>query len=598
MRSVSLPPLLLLIAAAGTARAGGAPHNVAVLASADRPDSVALATYYGQARAIPPENLCLLEGVPDPDVDPPGVIDAETFRTQVLEPALACVRASPWAAEIDFFVTLRGLPYHVRGDGWQASLEALLTLGATEVEGEHLWRRPPPEAGRPLWISPRFRARALYGMVSELAAGRFPPPPRHRERLPAQLQEVGEESGRMLVPVTWDLRPAFRIDGESEEQARALVDRSLASDDTAPRGLWLCMDGADDARGVRDDECAEALGLLEALGLDTVFHAWDAGLTLDVPVIAYLTGAADLRGAIDGVPFRPGAIADNITSFGAVPGNWRFGQTGEESQTSIVRFLRAGATATHGTSAEPLNAPFASAALLVLYATGYGLGDVYALTLPFLRWMNVPVGDPLAAPYARRPEVELEAPDPLYSDDLVRVRATAAEGWRIVTVALYADGFEVRTKRRETLEVRGGDLLVDAGARRLRAVAFARPLPREVEEPFSVGEIEPTPEVPGWAALEVRVEDLPRPAEGEGEGEGEADADADAGADAGEEPGVDADTAAPAKDAGTEGDPTDAAAPDAGGVSASPAAARPRDDGWCSVRPGVRLPLPLLMLRR
>ena len=170
---LALALLAAFLPAAG-AWAGGAPHNVAVLASADRADSMALMRAYAEARGIPDANLCPLEGVPDPLGDPPAPeIDAETYRVLVLEPALACLDASPWAEEIDFLVTLRGLPYHVRGDGWEASLEALLTLGGTTLEGEPLWSALPPRRDRPAYVSPLFAARALYGGVDELRAGRF-----------------------------------------------------------------------------------------------------------------------------------------------------------------------------------------------------------------------------------------------------------------------------------------------------------------------------------------------------------------------------------------------------------------------------------------
>ena len=405
----------MLLSASPQAWASGPQQGARVLAVASdaRAENLDLLRAYGQARAIPAGQRCVLSGLPDAIAQVAArTITADDYASGILAPVLDCLSSADDPGAIDFIVVMRGMPHHVTGDGWQASLEALLTVGDTTVDGAPLWSRSAAIGGRPTLLSPLYEAFVVYDLVTELRGGRFPEKPSHAalaESGPDQVLEITADGVAGVGPVAWDIRPAYRLDGGSDEGTRSLIDRSIASDFTAPDGVWMCMGGADPARGVRDRECGRALDLLEdRFGMRVARPPWTPDLAPDEPVIAYLTGAADLRGAIDGVTYLPGALTDNITSFGAVPQNWSYDEDGE-SQTSIVRFLQAGASSTHGTSAEPLNGAFASAGLMVLYAQGYTMGEAYALSLPYLRWMNVPVGDPLMGPYVARPPFVDEA---------------------------------------------------------------------------------------------------------------------------------------------------------------------------------------------
>jgi hypothetical protein len=386
--------------------------RVLVVASDVRAKNLDLLSEYAEARSVPASNRCVLSGLQDAVADVASrEITADDYQRFVLTPVQSCLAGADDPDGVDFIVVVRGMPHHVRGDGWQASLEALLTVGATEIDAEPLWRRSGSAPNRPTFLNPLYKAFEVYDLVTELKGGRVPAPPTYRDDLPEQVLVSTSEGIRREGPMLWDLRPAYRLDAGSDSGTSALIARSIESDGTAPAGEWLCMEGADPARGVRDRECGRALDLLEELEMVVARAEWDPALQREAPVIAYLTGAANLQGAIEGLTYLPGALTDNITSHGAVPMNWSYEEHGE-SQTSIVRFLEAGASATHGTSAEPLNGAFASAGLMVLYARGYTLGEAYALSLPYLRWMNVPVGDPLMAPYAAPDPDPEPAPEP------------------------------------------------------------------------------------------------------------------------------------------------------------------------------------------
>ena len=197
---------------------------------------------------------------------------------------------------------------------------------------------------------------------------------------------------------------------------------------TAP---LLCMHGADAARGARDPECELVTRRLAEAGLAAAWlDTFDATLSGET-VAGYLTGAASMTGAISDNTFVPGALTDNLTSYGAVPNNFFCDETGEvcpasESQTSVARFVRAGATGAHGTVAEPLNNVFPSASLYLLYSFGYSLGESYFFSQRYLYWQNLVLGDPLTTPYATRPTVT--AADSVAADGTLRVEADHPDG--------------------------------------------------------------------------------------------------------------------------------------------------------------------------
>ena len=100
-------------------------------------------------------------------------------------------------------------------------------------------------------------------------------------------------------------------------------------------------------------------------------------------------------------------------SYGAAVGNFFCNQDGTvcpggEAQTSIARFIRAGASGAHGTVNEPLNNPFPNAGTMILYTFGYSMGESWLFNQRYLYWQNVYLGDPLATPYAKRPVVTIE----------------------------------------------------------------------------------------------------------------------------------------------------------------------------------------------
>jgi uncharacterized protein (TIGR03790 family) len=196
----------------------------------------------------------------------------------------------------------------------------------------------------------------------------------------------------------WDelhLRPSMLLAASDLASGSRLIARGVAADGTAPPGTAYLLSTSDRARNVRAsgyDQVQASVGpgfRVRVVRADVLRGARD--------VMAYFTGLAQVP-EINANHFRPGAVADHLTSFG--------GQlTGSSSQMSALRWLEAGVTGSFGTVVEPCNfrEKFPDPALLLAY---YRRGD----TLLEAYWRSVAmpdqglfIGEPLARPWPARP---------------------------------------------------------------------------------------------------------------------------------------------------------------------------------------------------
>lgn len=479
--------MLLLLAA--LAHAGLGPDDVVVLYNADDTEATATAAYYAEARDIDPAHLCGLTGI-DPATRGISAADAELL---VVTPLEACRAALPHPEDIDVIVTVRGLPYTVAVPGGTVSLDAYLQVGrATYRDGSGLiagsrndfFRSP---VRNPVYIEGGAFSSdmtASYGPSSYYATS-----PRIARGLgvPAPFERVADRWWR-----DWDFTDELlivsRLDGFDHDDARDLVDRAIAADQSFPAAPFLCMRGSEGARGVRDAECEHALRMLDSAGFDTTWvDTFDAELS-GHEVITYWTGTANLKTGIDGITYAPGAVADNITSFGARPQNFFCNEAGDvcpesESQTSVARFVRAGATGAHGTVAEPYNNCFPNAGFMLLYAHGYTMGEAWLTNQQFLYWMHQYLGDPLTLPFADRPQITALAEAAVDAP----WRPEITHPWGIASVTVYVDGAKVHTDADGSFQPDGLGL-ADGDTVDVLVVAQA--------------DAAPAIEVAGWPALE------------------------------------------------------------------------------------------------
>ena len=203
----------------------------------------------------------------------------------------------------------------------------------------------------------------------------------------------------------WDelgVRPSMMLSGATVEAAEAVIARGVASIDTWPEGDVYFIRTTDSARSVRYDDFERAAGWFDpdnGLRVSYTDASADASQELLVgvtDVLGYQTGLTAV-GSLDTLTFRPGALADHLTSYGGV-------LDGSAGQMPIVDWLTAGATASYGTAHEPCNYPQKFPETSVLWPS-YFLG----VTAVEAYWRSVAwpgegnfVGDPLARPFGSR----------------------------------------------------------------------------------------------------------------------------------------------------------------------------------------------------
>jgi uncharacterized protein (TIGR03790 family) len=186
------------------------------------------------------------------------------------------------------------------------------------------------------------------------------------------------------------VRPAMLVAAGSAMATKVMIDRGIgarvAADD-APAYLVTSGDPYRDIRGYAFRRLEEAppprvrvlpIRGFSALGSKPMF---------------YFTGAVRVPGVAQ-FAFEPGAIADHVTSAGAI-----FEQT---DQMTVLEWLRAGAAGSYGAVVEPCNFPdkFPNPDIVVRqYAAGAPLIEAYwkSVRMP---GQGLFVGEPLARPFA------------------------------------------------------------------------------------------------------------------------------------------------------------------------------------------------------
>jgi uncharacterized protein (TIGR03790 family) len=188
------------------------------------------------------------------------------------------------------------------------------------------------------------------------------------------------------------IRPAMSLAASSFEEGKALVDRGIAADGSAPTGSAYLMSTSDHARNVRAQTYSSAK-LLAGPKLSVAVRSSDT-LAGRRDVLFYFTGLRRVL-RIRMNRFLPGAIADHLTSSGGVLAGGR--------QMSAVRWLEAGATGSYGTVVEPCAylAKFPSPPIVMRhYLKGETLIEAYwkSVAMPS---QGLFIGEPLAAPFRK-----------------------------------------------------------------------------------------------------------------------------------------------------------------------------------------------------
>jgi uncharacterized protein (TIGR03790 family) len=331
-----VPPHVLLLGLAIFAVPAAAqrlgPQELGVIYDRNDAASVRIAQYYAQRRHIPASNLIGL-AVPE--------------RASISRDELKALRAA----------MLQTLPSNV---------QSLLLV----------WSRP--YAVECMSVTTAFAAGYQPGFC-EPGCGRTMPSPLYDTRgwLPADT-------------IGW--LPSMLLPSADEDLARALIERGIGADGSAPSGTAYLVRTQDAARNVRAGGYEEAEGQLSSR-LRIADIKTPVQKLLD-DVLVYFTGVVRVE-ELSQLHFLPGAAADHLTSSG--------GQLDGSKQMSALEWLRQGATASYGSVSEPC-AHLEKFPSPLVFLDHYLRGD----TLLEAYWKSVAmpgqglfIGEPLARPFAR-----------------------------------------------------------------------------------------------------------------------------------------------------------------------------------------------------
>ena len=389
MRPVALALAFSAVIAAIPARAfGQSADNVLVVINDASPVSVQVGEYYIRKRAIAQDHVIRLK-----TVTTEGIARTDFDKT-IHGPIADYLNKSDLVDKILYIVLTKGVPLRIEGTSGLAG-----TIASVDSELTLLYRR----------------------MV-----GSLPAPVSGRITNPYFLEEKPISEAKPFTRFTSDIYLVTRLDGYTVDDITKLIDRGMTPGTT---GKIVLDQRAQllDAGGDRWLQQAADRLRQSGAGDRVVLEMTKAVVQQDGPVLGYYSwGSNDQSNRLRhfGLQFAPGAIGAMFVStdgrsFKEPPADWIPGgsdQRGYGSQSLTGDLIRDGITGVAGHVTEPLlDATIRPQILFPAYLAGFNLAESFYLSMPFLSWQTVVIGDPLCAPFSRdplRPEQIAKGIDP------------------------------------------------------------------------------------------------------------------------------------------------------------------------------------------
>ncbi len=390
---VPVAGLLLACAWAGGARAGGGPENVFLVVNASSPDSVTVANAYAELRGIPPINVLML-----PWQESTESVSIATFRSDLLDPVLQAIDGRRLAPQINCVVYSNDFPWRIDfADELPAAVsgQELYKFPSGSLTGMTMLYGAVRSGQGPVWLDPQSNRywRPLDADGVPKSTDGF----RGWHRYDAQGEVVQDAGNRYLLAVMLGVTAGR---GNSVAEIIRGLEMSAAADGTKPSGTIYFVTNNDVRTKTRSPAFPPIVRAIEALGVKAeVVTGMLPSARRDVAGL--MTGTADFDWAASKSTVVPGAICDNLTSFGGV-------FTASAGQTPLSAFIRAGAAGSSGTVIEPyaLQAKFPHPAIQLHYARGATLAEAFYQSVQSPYQLLV-VGDPLCCPWATIPQVQV-----------------------------------------------------------------------------------------------------------------------------------------------------------------------------------------------
>ena len=404
--------------------AGGGPLDTLVVVNAASRDSRALGAYYCEKHGIPQTHLCSIK------TDPRSPsISLTFFEREIRRPILDHIAQQKLDGQIHFLVLCMDIPSRVENYN---GITSALYYG---------YKPPLPDA--PQCHLASNSVNQYYGM----------------ER--AYTSTAGWNQTNAPIP--------FLLTAADLDIAKQVVDRGVASIATFPDGAFCLYGSGDSARNIRHRTYPIVARLFELFGKRTMVDANAAASPAPArPVLGYVDGLAYLPSNLVDAAFAPGAIAEHLTSCAGMIPDPCLGQS------SVWDWMRLGATASYGTVSEPcaFDVKFPDPMIAFWYARGFCAGEALAMSVrnPY---QGLWVGDPLAAPFAAPPSVQIRSPArnaELDGEVPLQISVAAHErGAPPVFLDLYVDG-RFRAPIARPFAPVGNQLVLDVGPDRFTYV--------------------------------------------------------------------------------------------------------------------------------
>ena len=361
----SMGTIFACLALATNALAGGSGLNVAVIVNQNSTNSVELGNYYCEHRLIPPQNVLRINWQGGDTVWTTSDFDA-FLRT----PFTAMLSSRRLTNQIEVVLLSMDIPYRVTR-----------TTGSSESSGAN-----------------STTSALFYGFKPDGCSSNCPAGLPSCNLAPTSAnQYAGSEGIFRLSPPLSALSNSWlvmMITASNIAQAKQIVNNGVNGDGTFPTQHVFLAKTTDVDRNVRFSTFDNAAFDAQLQGNCTV-QLTNSNLAFNLGVmLGYQTGLYNY--SLTATNFVPGAMADNLTSYGGS----LFEPNGY--QAYLWNVLQAGAAASYGTVVEPCNylQKFPSPQNYFYQARGFSVAECYyqSLANPY---QGILVGEPFSAPFAQ-----------------------------------------------------------------------------------------------------------------------------------------------------------------------------------------------------
>ncbi len=335
-------------------------HEVLVVGNERSAVSKSIVEYYARQRAIPAEQVLLLNTAPVEE------IDRRVYERQIAAPVAAFLVKRGWTDRILAIVTTTGVPLKIRGtDGPEAT--------AASVDSE------------------------LACLYAAIRGARLP--------LPGPATNPYFRKDEPFSHPKFPMYLVTRLTGYTFQDVRAMIDRSLLAKNTGVVALDRLGPGVDQegelwlnrtatqlpGRVVVEETPAVQRGVRNLIG-SAGWGSNDKARRQRNVDFGYLPGALVSE-----------FVSTNARSFIEPPASWNLGEWGRPEsyfanspQSMSGDAIRQGASGVSGHVYEPYLGYCARPDYLFpAYLSGRTLAETFYAATPALSWMNVVVGDPL-----------------------------------------------------------------------------------------------------------------------------------------------------------------------------------------------------------